>query len=464
MRMALAKTTFFGLVILALLGLRCLQIFSYPADDWDTSSFVPMMSGAYGPPSLWFETAHPGLLSVWMYGGNLLLRLWDVPPMHVWGALMCLGLLAAAAMMYSLATILGATRRMALFGVVLYLASPATADICARSEENLLLHPLYLAALYATVRYLKVGGWKALGLASLAAAVLSAQHLQPFLILSGALWLSLVSSYFWREHPESRPAQLKLAVTVLSAGLLQYVGTMRVLGGGVHNYPMSFYSIVNNDSLVQYLKSFLLFLQVYCVSGNFAVQKGVVGVALVAGALVWVFSNRRLIDWVALCALLFVFVYEPLSSERWDTFVMAVVLAFVTLKTRDEYKGKAALRRLAPIGITALLCFNLTAVPQQFRQVVTHERQKSARAEALPGSKVVLADFAGARALTHKLPPAIRVENVSEAALRPGRVLYDPDNKRLERWHRQWEFARIPGLADFYSVSRAQPNGGNLFR
>jgi hypothetical protein len=400
MRTALAEKTYFLLAILALLGLRCLQIFSYPADDWDTSSFVPMMSGAYGPPTLWFETAHPGLLSVWIYGGNLLLRLLDVPPMHVWSALMCLGLLAAAVMMYRLAIALGAKRRMALLGVVLYLASPAIADICARSEENLLLHPLYLLALYASVRYLKVGGWKALGLASLAATVLCGQHPQPFLVLSCGLGLSGVFSYLCRGHGDCRPGQLKLGFAFLSAGMLQYAVTMNALGGGIHNYPMSFYSILNNDSLVQYVKSFFLFFQVYVVSGNFAVQKGFVGVALVAGVLVWVFRNRRLIDWVAFSALLLVFVYEPLSSERWDTFVMAMILALVTLGTFGRPINGVNWRLAGFVGLFALLSFNLSAVPQQLGQLLESERQKSALADVLSGSQVVLADFAGARALT----------------------------------------------------------------
>ena len=68
-------------LICTLLLLRFYQINSYIINDFDTSSILlGIQGGFYEGYGAFFDIAHPGLLSFWVFAGNIITNLYNSPP------------------------------------------------------------------------------------------------------------------------------------------------------------------------------------------------------------------------------------------------------------------------------------------------------------------------------------------------------------------------------------------------
>ncbi len=428
------------IAIFVLLALRLVQIWINPADDYDTSSFILGVQGGYYADFEWFfDLAHPGLLSGWLWLGHRIEAATQIPPIQLWSAFIGAALVLACIALYRCLRSADCNSPVAAFGVLLYLASPAIADIAARSEENLLFHPLLFVAILALLRALRTTGGGPIALVGASALVLAAQHLQPFLITTAGLVLFCVVGWFEQgeTHAAGRARALKVLLAFLVPGLIYYVvaHATHVKPSLVSSYSDHVYSLFQNDSLARYLRAFLMFAQGYVASGDLAVTqwttRGVepasliylAGLVVVAAA-IGLSLRRGLVELMILPALGFVFLYEPSASERWDTFVIVVVLTLM-FRLRDSTAGTKSVAFLATLaGCLLLLTLNLAAVRGQVEGLARATGAQRAIGAQMGGARVLRTDLDSGRVVVSRAPRDTRFVLPGSDPLQAGDVVY----------------------------------------
>ena len=428
------------IAIFVLLALRLVQVWINPVDDYDTSSFILGVQGGYYPGFDWFfDLAHPGLLSVWLWLGHQIDAASGVPPIHLWAAFIGAALVLACIALYACLRYAGCTTLVSAFGVLLYLASPAIADIAGRSEENILFHSLLFLAILAVLHALRPTGGRALVVVCACSLVLAAQHLQPFLILSAGLALYCLVGRFDRSeiHGPGRARAFRVLAAVVVPGLIFYVAVHAtyVKPSLVSSYSEHVYSLFQNDSIPRYLRAFLMFAQGYVVSGDLSVTqwttRGVepASMSYLAGVVVviiaiWLSLRRGPVDLMVLPALGFVFLYESSASERWDTFVIALVLALM-FRLRDSMAKSNRVAIVATLtGCLALLAFNLAAVHGQVEGLRRASGAQRAIGMQMGEARVLHTDLDSGRVVVSRAPRDTRFVVPEAQKLQAGDVIY----------------------------------------
>ena len=426
-------------LICTLLLLRFYQINSYIINDFDTSSILlGIQGGFYEGYGAFFDIAHPGLLSFWVFAGNIITNLYNSPPLYYWGTLLCLGVSISTLLIYANIINLGASRQAALIGCALYLSSPAISDISARSEENILSHPIFLLVIIILCNYAKKP--KRIFLPALLAcsALVAAQHLQPFLIICGGLFLFAFYSASTEEDckREAYLKGLKLVIIFTLPGILYFLFAKFFLNLSTTNYATTYYSFFNNDSIYQYIKSFFLFLQGYLITGSLPFSWSANGVIPttsvyqlgIAAALIIISLlaiNRRLIDFISLAALGFVFLYEPSSSERWDTFIITAIIAISSINFKFDQKPNFFAQYGSTIFCITLLLANASDIKTQVINASEHNLSKIIFLEHTKGSNEIFTDLNNARVILNRISSEVRVLNILNLSAQRGAIIFD---------------------------------------
>jgi hypothetical protein len=130
---------------LTLLGVRVWQAFTIPIADFDTAAILEAIDQTkpWRPLS---DIAHPGGLAVI---ASALRALSDIAtPAHLWSAFVAAVLAINVITLTAAGVRLSRSRAVGGLLALAYLASPVTADLSGRAEENLLHHaPFILAVL-----------------------------------------------------------------------------------------------------------------------------------------------------------------------------------------------------------------------------------------------------------------------------------------------------------------------------
>lgn len=337
-----------------------------------------------------------------------------------WRVAVVMGIVATASLLAWLGRRSAGNQAAAVLAPCLYLASPCTWDLARRTEENIGYHPMFVA-----VAAMLVAGWDLRGAgvgraAALvaAASALAVTHLQPFLILAGAVGLLAVARIARRERVEA----LRAVGFVIAAPALVLAAAIWLGGSAWVRYEQQYLSIFSAPDLAEYLGTYLgagIAFGVYPIEA-FRYEEGhvvhaasatvmvVAGMAWI-GILVWSLERPRAMTALLFASLVFVGLYEPTSSERWDCVTLSLCL-FVAMEAR----------RVGRILATVLLVLHLSAVPQACRHVdLAAESAASSFAELEP-SACVYFEWSEVRPLVRQLPVGTRLRPIEGSRPTPG--------------------------------------------
>lgn len=368
------KKSFFGVVALlfiaTLFAFRSFEVRSNLISDFDTNLVLKVLSGEEPKgPSLLFGVAHPGMLMVVTQGLRLFVES-GMSPRIAWSAALISALAATCALAFVIASNVGCIRSRGFFAVALILTSPITQDIAKRSEENLITQTVFIACIAVLAYELKrSNGARSLVLA-VASVALAAQHLQAATVFISASLLYL----FLGSHEGVNPLQLRSAIKLafslilppLAFGALVNSLGIADLAKQQRGYAESFHSIMNNDGLFDYLSSYLMFFKGYLLNGHFDFiwingqshprsHSQFCAAALLITVLIMC-RRGNLLDCLCLAGLALPLLYEPSSSERWDTFLIPFALRLASKpKDEDSFFGGTQTAIGAGILLTNLL-------------------------------------------------------------------------------------------------------------
>lgn len=326
-------------VTACLFALRARQVAVHGIGDFDTEAILNAIRQGPGGSVTLLGVAHPGLLSVFSW--LLQKALWLGCPLDLlWSGLLIAALACTCALIGKIGAELELPAWRARLCMLAFLASPAIGDICMRAEENLLTQALFASNFWLLVRGLKRPGRAAYLMLALNSALLAAQHLQAAVVFSAGLMLYAIASAR-RQSWATWRAETGLVSAMVCLPQAVYYAALWLLAGDAfeaqrEGYVASFHSLLNNDGLAAYVASHLMFLKGYVLTGRFdfawvdgqthpreAIQWG--GLLLLV-TLIYVVRRARLTDMLCVSGLVFPLLYEPSSSERWDTFVLPLVL------------------------------------------------------------------------------------------------------------------------------------------
>lgn len=432
-------------ILCALAIFRVTQIWTNSVDDFDTSSLILQISNfkiGSNPHFFWVDIAHPGMLSVWIFLAHSIHGLTECPPIYIWNTLITAGLIVACISLYFLSNKLSTSKFIAFSSVVLYLASPAISDIASRSEENFLYHAMFIAAIYIITSYINNKNHALMPIIFIFSLILSAQHLQPFLILCGGIFLFYISELLKlknRINSDHKYAGYAF-IAFLTPGLIYYLIIHKIFYDPslVRSYSANFYSLLNNDSILKYLKAFLLFAQGYVLSGSMPVDSWaaisieprshiyLLGLIVIFISF-YLLRKRRLINFITLSALGFVFLYEPSASERWDTFVITLIisLSYVfndALIDQNGFQSRAFF--ITSFLIAFLLIFNFFSIPNQIATLKNSLNVHNDVDNALFKKQTIYTDIESGRIILSQLPRKLQIKNVDFSMLKPGDAVY----------------------------------------
>jgi hypothetical protein len=264
------------LLLLLLVGMtifflqkRSSQIYSYQTKDFDTEVILQNMDAA-NPFNFraFFDVAHPGLLSIWVWVGNRTQALSGLSPFSIWVSMLIVTIVLSTLLILITTYRLSNSIWMALIGGLAYLTSPIVSDLSNRAEENFLYHPLLIYLLYLLCQKNMSQAKREIRII-LCILVLGAQHLQPIMILAIGLCIGIILQLLKKPSLELLKSSLLKYLKYLLPIAIYYSFLRLVVGQPVTNYASVYYSFFNNDSIGQYLKSFLMFEQGYLVTGIF---------------------------------------------------------------------------------------------------------------------------------------------------------------------------------------------------
>lgn len=420
-----------------------------PIDDYDTSSFILMVQGGFYPGSMFFfDIAHPGLLAGLIKLCQLALTQFNLPSIYTWSILISLGFLFACICLFYLMRALSCSTLVSLVACLVFAISPAISDVASRSEENILFHGLFILSLLACITYLRKKSNSSVFFVFVSALLLAAQHAQPFVIVCGGLFLLFCSELYKSNNKIDNAAATALKVFVIysSTGILYYL----VMHYAFYNpmivkaYSNNFYSIFHNDSFLRYLKAYLLFAQGFVLTGEFPVNYAtVIGVdprtsIWLLGFIVLFFAfflslRRSFVDFFILPALGFVFLYEPSASERWDTFIIAIIISLVSRFSLVDHQRADTAKKYSLAVLVSILIFNGYALKSQVIQIFNTIGARELMVNEIGINKVVFGNLDSARLLISQSPRETRFRNIDSATPQIGDAIYLKDGVVIMR-------------------------------
>ena len=139
---------------------------------------------------------------------------------------------------------------------------------------------------------------------------------------------------------------------------------------------------------------------------------------------IWLSFRRGLVDLMVLSALGFVFLYESSASERWDTFVIAVVLA-LSFRLRDSMARSNRVPIFVTIvGCLLLLAFNLAAVHGQVEGLRRASEAQRAIGIQMGENRVLHTDLDSGRIVVSRVPRYTRFVVPESQKLLTGDVVF----------------------------------------
>jgi hypothetical protein len=431
----------------AVISFRILQIWLNPIDDYDTSSFVLMVQGGFYPESMFFfDIAHPGLLAGLIKLCQLVLTQINLPPIFIWSMLITLGFLFACVCLFYLMRALRCSILVALVACLVFALSPAVSDVASRSEENILFHGLFILSIWACLNYLRNKSTSSVFFVFISALSLAAQHAQPFVIVCGGLFLLFCSELYKSKHKIDNTAAIAFKVFVIysSTGILYYL----IMHSAFYNpmivkaYSNNFYSIFHNDSFLRYLKAYLLFAQGFVLTGEFPVNyTTIIGVdprtsiwllGFIVLFITFFLSLRRsFVDFFVWPALGFVFLYEPSASERWDTFIIAMIISLLSRFSVGDHLRDDSGRCYSLAIVVCILLFNVYALKGQVIQIFNTIGAREFMVNEIGMNKVVFGNLDSARLLISHSPRETRFRNIDGAIPQKGDAIYLKDGAAI---------------------------------
>ena len=225
-----------------------------------------------------------------------------------------------------------------------------------------------------------------------------------------------------------------------STGILYYLVMHYVFFNPmiVKAYSNNFYSLFNNDSLLRYLKAYLLFAQGFVLTGEFPVNYAtLIGIdprtsIWLLGFIVLFFAlllslRRSFVDFFILPALVFVFLYEPSASERWDTFIIAMIISLVSRFSLVDYQRTDTARKYSLAVLVSILIFNGYALKGQVIQIFNTIGAREFMGNEIGMNKVVFSNPDSARLLISQSPRETRFRNIDDATPQIGDAIYLKD-------------------------------------
>lgn len=434
---------------LLVVSIRVMQIWLNPIDDYDTSSFVLMVQGGFYPGSLFFfDIAHPGLLAGLIKVCQLILTQFNLPPIYIWSILITLGFLFACVCLFYLMKALSCSSLVASVACLFFAISPAVSDVASRSEENILFHGLFVLSIWSCITYLRNRSTSSGFFVFISALLLAAQHAQPFVIVCGGLFLFLCSELYKAKNKieNATATALKVFVIYSSTGIIYYI----VMHYAFYNpmivkaYSNNFYSLFHNDSLLRYLKAYLLFAQGFVLTGEFPVNYATVtGVdprtsIWLVGSIVLFFAfflslRRSFVDFFIFPALGFVFLYEPSASERWDTFVITLIISLLSRFSVIDYDRADTARKYSSAMLVIFFVLNGYALKGQVSQIFNTLGAHEFMGNEMGVNEVVFGDPDSARLLISQSPRGIRFRNIDIASPQEGDAIHLKDSVAIAK-------------------------------
>ncbi len=433
---------FIGLLLA--ISIRVIQIWLNPTDDYDTSSFVLMIQGDFYPGNMFFfDIAHPGLLAGLIKACQLVLTQFNLPPIYVWSTLITIGFLFACVCLFYLMKILRCSTLVASVACLVFALSPAISDVASRSEENFLFHGLFILSILTCINYLRSNSISSTFFVFISSLLLAAQHAQPFMIVCGGLFLFLCSEFFKsrNEIENNITTVVKLFIIYSSAGIIYYL----VMHYAFYNpmiikaYSNNFYSLFHNDSILRYLKAYLLFAQGFILTGefpvNYSTQMGVdprtslwlLGLIVIFFAFFLVI-RRNFVDFFILPALGFVFLYEPSASERWDTFVITLIISLLSRFSSFDGNRTHMTRKYCLAIIVILFGFNGYALKEQVSHLFKTFSVHESMGNEIGINKVVFSNQDSARLLISQSPRGVSFKNIEIHTPKEGDMIFFKDS------------------------------------
>lgn len=359
----------FAIALMAIAGLYIFDlnlIYREPVFDYDT---IEIIRGSIFKDRQFKDIAHPYVHEALKLGIISFMRL------GVSGKLGYMLLIAGALTLnlISLACalgLLGVPWGQRAIAMALYLSAQTTIDIAARAEENLVHDSLYIWCITAFIRLMSDSQTRRRILAASLNTVSGILHMNPFLLIVGseAVYLTSAARRDTRsaENPERRSAIFKsfrsdvkycCAVPVLLVVLFFILAGVRI-------EP---YGFLRPDSIASFQGNLAQWTRVYFVGAyNFvvlnlgqglpALAAGVGMVALCGTYLVLLARRGSFPGCFGLTCLGFLYVFEPMSSERWDPFVVGLIIALAVHRTFYANLRKALmLILLVPFPLRAYL-------------------------------------------------------------------------------------------------------------
>ena len=318
---------------------RTREVFLYQNKDFDTDAILLNIDSlTIMNLRTFFDVAHPGFLSVFVWFGNEIQGITGFAPLYMWGTVLSMSLVATVCVLFFVIYNKSNSIFIAYLASVAYLASPVVADLSSRAEENILYHPL-LAYLIHYLSRKKMNVTDIQFSRIILVVLLGAIHFQPFVIIVMGMLFYIIYEFFQRKKVPNFVSTLIVYVIYVVPTVVFYL-ILRVFADQTYtNYANTYYSIFNNDSIVRYLKSFFMFMQGYNFTGirqftysemgvNLTSNHWILGLALVCLIFFLILKNPGLLSSVTLAGMIFAFLYEPNSSERWDVFLISFIILF----------------------------------------------------------------------------------------------------------------------------------------
>lgn len=386
------------------------------------------------------------MLSLFLYFCKKIYLITKFPPIYIWSSLISVGFIASCIALFYFIKQQGASISLSFLACLLYLSSPAISDIASRSEENILFHTFFILSLLAIINYLKNNSFKNLLSIFLLSLLVAAQHVQPFLIIVSCLFLYLCFSLIkFKQTHQQKTKPIIITFIIFSVTGFAYYIIMHYLFYNpmiIRSYSNNFFSIFNNDSLFRYLQAFLLFAQGYLLTGetpysfwaNNAVHpKGLIyllGFTVIVVSLVLT-RSKNLTNFALLPALGFPFIYEPSSSERWDTFVLILIICIISPFIKSKNINYSKYQKKYFLLIITILILNSFALSTQLKNLKISIDEQSLIKKELNDNKLILTDLDSARIFVKRAPRNSEFKNIQNSKPQPKDGIFLKDSKKF---------------------------------
>lgn len=341
------------LALMSQLFLHIANIVLLPINDWDTLEMMALWSE--NPDYFGFhDIAHPlGMHGLFAY--LKFISFFGVDPRIAWRlGILSLFLINSAIIFFSCRKLLNRSTLFSGLILLLYWASATVHDLTARGEENLVFHGLFFLALVMLYRLLSANvSKKWLFVLGGLNCVLALYHLQLAIVIAlGESAAVLFSCLAQRKQVSFKPflkntsfqisVLVGLPLSVLVILLLTQFIVYEPLYGTMYYNLFSYADRLHYGlAYFQLLQQFLLGLPLHTPGGyqTLSFMAIVVGFLFAIGVIyISLTASHKNVLWVLLAALLFAFIYEPNSSERWDVVLIPLLLILCVTQTTTSYR------------------------------------------------------------------------------------------------------------------------------